>query len=344
MSYHSWNLWFLYLRWHHGMIPAGIASCASLRWERSDGGVVLYVQLVAHGGCWWTSPNSTATWICSTSSCWEVWPRNRPRPANGLKRIGNFVKMITEIFKNNYLPEKEICVYESLVLFKGRLPFQTIYLHKTSQIRNKIIQSMFQWWVPMEFQCIHWAGFRCLDCSTGCNFIRKDNIIAVKFYDKKEVCVISSEHTAGFAERTRVMPGNQQIVVQTPSVIRQYSQFMQGVDRRDQMMHNYDCTRKSYCWFKKLGLPHFIQRAILNAHNVYCEVTDSRMSLLRYHFNTIQYFSEGKTDFILSLNPSVTGDQGVTGKTRQKKKKKSTASSTQNGNIRTDRYESLSTA
>ena len=165
----------------------------------------------------------------------------------------------------------------------------------------------------------------------------------MKFYDKKEVCVISSEHTAGFAKRTRVMPGNQRMVVQTPSVIRQYSQFMQGVDRGDQMMHNYDCTRKSYCWFKKLGF-HFVQRAILNAHYVYCKVTDSRTSELTYHFNTIQYFSKGKTDFIPSLNQSVTGEQGVTGKTKQKKKEKSTASSTQNGNIRTDRYESLSTA
>jgi hypothetical protein len=75
---------------------------------------------------------------------------------------------------------------------------------------------------------------------------------------------------------------------------------MQGVDRTDQLMHSYDCTRKAYSWFKKLGL-HFLQRAVLNAHHVFLRVTaltGSRMSLLSFIMNVVEYMSEGLTEHL----------------------------------------------
>ena len=48
------------------------------------------------------------------------------------------MKMITEIFKNNYLPEKEICVDESLVLFKERLRFKQYIRTKRARFGIKL--------------------------------------------------------------------------------------------------------------------------------------------------------------------------------------------------------------
>ena len=86
-----------------------------------------------------------------------------------------------------------------------------------------------------------------------------------------------------------------------PNVIRQYSKYMQGVDKTDQLMHSYDCTRKSYTWFKKLGL-HFFQRALMNSHYVYYQSTGSNMTFFTFLHHTITYLTEGETERIKQLN------------------------------------------
>jgi hypothetical protein len=76
---------------------------------------------------------------------------------------------------------------------------------------------------------------------------------------------------------------------------------MRGVDKLDQQLHAYDCCRKSYRWFKKLGI-HFIQRAILNAFYVCKEKSESNLTLLSFLNLTIDFLVEGMTADITQLD------------------------------------------
>ena len=57
--------------------------------------------------------------------------------------------------------------------------------------------------------------------------------------------------------------------------IAAYNQLMGGVDRSDGMIETYDCTRKSYRWFTKLGL-YFLERLLLNGFYYYRRAGGSR--------------------------------------------------------------------
>ena len=288
-----------------------------------------------------------------------------------LKRIRPFLAEVQSIFKNNYQPNREICVDESLVLYKGCLLFKQYIKSKRARFGVKIFSACSSEGYMYNFEVYSGKGDQIfptpadgddlsmserivthlvkdlLDMGysvytdnwytsarlaeyllhrdtlvTGtCRkdrgippllqqqrlnqgqsvFARKDNLLAVKYQDKREVHLISTEHNAGFQERTRYKSSGSSQHLMQPRVIQQYSQYMQGVDKTDQLMHSYDCTRKSYCWFKKLGL-HFIQRSLLNAHFVFKESTGSDMTFLTFLIHTINYLSAGETDVIRRLN------------------------------------------
>ena len=64
---------------------------------------------------------------------------------------------------------------------------------------------------------------------------------------------------------------------------------MRGVDKLDQLLHSNNCCRKSYAWFKKLGL-HFMQRTLMSAYYAYKEFNENSMSLLTYQNYVIEYY------------------------------------------------------
>ncbi|XP_050709301.1 piggyBac transposable element-derived protein 4-like [Eriocheir sinensis] len=106
-------------------------------------------------------------------------------------------------------------------------------------------------------------------------FSRKDEILQVKFRDTKCVHVITTKYEAGFVERTRVLKGGKQEFIKKPSPIQRYNEQMGAVDLVDQLLEPPDPTRKSYTWFKKLGL-HMISRMLLNARTIYCNLHQQR--------------------------------------------------------------------
>jgi len=58
-----------------------------------------------------------------------------------LKRIRPFLAEVQSIFKNNYQPNREICVDESLVLYKGRLLFKQYIKSKRARFGVKIFSA-----------------------------------------------------------------------------------------------------------------------------------------------------------------------------------------------------------
>ncbi|CAH1959610.1 unnamed protein product [Acanthoscelides obtectus] len=106
-------------------------------------------------------------------------------------------------------------------------------------------------------------------------FIRKGDVLIVRYKDKKDVYVITSKLTADFVQKDQYSVVDKRVVVlQKPSHVDHYNSNMGAVDATDQDMEPYNAARKSYAWFKKVGI-HVLQRMVLNAKVLY-SVTNKR--------------------------------------------------------------------
>lgn len=86
----------------------------------------------------------------------------------------------------------------------------------------------------------------------------------IRFKDRRDVFYLSSSDEAFTQEVNRFVRGGREEVFQKPSALLEYNQGMGGVDTADGLMNYYPAYRKSYLWFKKLGL-YTSQRMLLNA-------------------------------------------------------------------------------
>lgn len=100
-------------------------------------------------------------------------------------------------------------------------------------------------------------------------FMRKGQILAMKFMDKKEVYLLSSVDCAETIEKQRKLSGGNVKQYEKPTAIEQYNTHMGGIDKTDQLISYYSCMRKTHAWFKKLGF-NFVQRLLINAFILYC--------------------------------------------------------------------------
>ena len=76
-------------------------------------------------------------------------------------------------------------------------------------------------------------------------FRRKENMLVVRYQDKKENFQLSTMHKADIVNVRKRSHGD----VQKPKVIHNYNQKMGGVDKDDAMIRNYSCIRKTYKWY-----------------------------------------------------------------------------------------------
>ena len=98
-------------------------------------------------------------------------------------------------------------------------------------------------------------------------YMRKDNNLFVKYEDKKSVYILTTRYMAGEEVDERFSFGARQ-QIRRPTAIASYNNIMGGVDKADQWLEYYDCNRKSFAWFKKIGI-HFIERMCLNSYVIY---------------------------------------------------------------------------
>lgn len=117
-------------------------------------------------------------------------------------------------------------------------------------------------------------------------FRQRNNLMAMKWKDKRDVSMLSTKHTPTFSVTARVDRQTGEPIV-IPSCILEYNSYMGGVDRADQLGKYYTITRKSLKWWKKLAM-HIINMAITNAYILYaqfvenpCSHFDFRKSLAR---------------------------------------------------------------
>ncbi|UYV77519.1 hypothetical protein LAZ67_15001349 [Cordylochernes scorpioides] len=111
------------------------------------------------------------------------------------------------------------------------------------------------------------------------------NLLALKYKDKREVFMLSTMHKNEFAN-TNKRDKVTNLPIQKPSAVIDYNQKMGTVDQKDMLLSSIGCLRKSLKWYKKLFF-HFIDTFLLNAYSLYLVNTGKRPSLAEFHINLI---------------------------------------------------------
>lgn len=109
----------------------------------------------------------------------------------------------------------------------------------------------------------------------------KDGICVLKWKDKRDILMISSEFPHSLCEVS-----SKTGVKQKPIIIKKYNENMSGVDRQDQMASYYPCERKSLRWYKKIGV-HLIHLLLLNSYFLYNKHV-KKISLYDYRLSIIE--------------------------------------------------------
>ena len=126
---------------------------------------------------------------------------------------------------------------------------------------------------------------------------RKGNTVIICWYDTRLVSLITTFHgieTSVYEHHKRVKhrdgsSGVETVVLDRPIAIREYTKYMQGVDRLDQLMKYYSFLRKTKRWTKKI-LFYFIQIGLQNSYTLYRKFSsdDPKLTHLQFHMKAIE--------------------------------------------------------
>ncbi|PSN46446.1 PiggyBac transposable element-derived protein 4 [Blattella germanica] len=92
-------------------------------------------------------------------------------------------------------------------------------------------------------------------------FARKGQVLTQVWKGKRDVELISTIHMAQVVESEKTNRNSEKI--SRTEIIEDYNVYMKGVDRANQMLHYYPCSRKTVKWTKKLVF-FLLQMAMLN--------------------------------------------------------------------------------
>lgn len=109
-----------------------------------------------------------------------------------------------------------------------------------------------------------------------------DNLLAMKWMDKREVSMLSTKHTHTMVVTTKTDHYSGEPVVK-PLCILDYNRHMGGVDRSDQLGKFYSFSRKTNKWWLKLFF-HIINLAVTNAYILYLKNRGEGRPLTHYKF------------------------------------------------------------
>lgn len=97
-------------------------------------------------------------------------------------------------------------------------------------------------WIPASLKGAHLK-------KSEATFRRKENIMIMKYKDKKDVFMLSSKHTQGFGDSGKTDRTGEKVM--KPHVVLAYNPNMKGVDQFDQNLSYYRFNRKSDKWWKE---------------------------------------------------------------------------------------------
>ncbi len=99
-------------------------------------------------------------------------------------------------------------------------------------------------------------------------WVRHSPVLALQWIDSKPVSILTTLHSANdkvsCKRRTKKHEKFQEITIPQPVAIHDYNQFMNGVDRSDQMLACHNVSKKCYTWWKTLFF-HLVDIAVVNS-------------------------------------------------------------------------------
>lgn len=111
----------------------------------------------------------------------------------------------------------------------------------------------------------------------------KNGVVIGKWKDKRDVIYISTEF-----ENEMVDSSNRRgQIKEKPLPIVQYNKYMSGIDRMDQMMAYYPCSRKTLRWYKKIAI-HIFQIMLHNSHQLYNKFSGKRLSFYDFRLAVLE--------------------------------------------------------
>jgi hypothetical protein len=114
------------------------------------------------------------------------------------------------------------------------------------------------------------------DCEKQSN----GNVLAMKWHDKRDVCVLSTIHMGQMVDSGKKCHRTNNVIFK-PDAVVDYVKNMRLVDKSDMMIGSVECMRKSIKWYKKLFF-HLVDVTMLNAFYMYKLKTKKNYSYRKF--------------------------------------------------------------
>lgn len=112
-----------------------------------------------------------------------------------------------------------------------------------------------------------------------------ENVLAVKWKDKRSVTALSTLHTGAMQDSGKKTRDNQPIM--KPDLILDYNINMRLVDKSDMMIGDVECVRRTVKWYKKLFF-HLVDVVVLNSY-IYYKMRSGKKLPLRIFVHDLVY-------------------------------------------------------
>ena len=102
-------------------------------------------------------------------------------------------------------------------------------------------------------------------------------IVIQKWKDKRDVCTLSTKHTAEMKTVSHFGKDSQK-----PIVVTVYNKHKSYIDLSDQMKSYTTSLRRGVKWYRKLAVELIVGAAVVNAHILHQEVANEKMSITKF--------------------------------------------------------------
>lgn len=276
---------------------------------------------------------------------------NQPQ-GDKLYKLKPVIETLRSKFSEVFSPFKNLCIDESLMLFKGRLSFAQyiplkrrrfgiklfvicdcktgfindfiVYTGKDTDIIperdlgvagavvktliHKYLHKGHTLWLDNWYSSSLLFDWLHKNTTNACGTVRKnrkempkftehlrkgqieakhtDNILAVRWLDRREVCMLTTIHQNEMKETCKKDRQTGENITK-PHCVIDYNVNMGAVDKTDMMVTSVECIRKTVKWYKKLFF-HLLDITLLNSQCLYNVKFGKNISLADYQLALIR--------------------------------------------------------
>ena len=117
------------------------------------------------------------------------------------------------------------------------------------------------------------------------SFRRNQNMLMVRYEDKKEIYFLSTIHEANTGRVAKWARND--ISASKVTLVNDYNKNTVGVDCNDALIGNYSLVRKTHKWTMKVVM-HFIEEAVLNSFILYDKVNPGKLRFMQFKLHIVE--------------------------------------------------------